>query len=168
MHWGDINVMGIRIPWYLVHAPPFLVMQAGATLRKHLDMAQGVVASSWKTLRAVADEIPFIKETSAIDSMLSEGWRATRALGATIAGMTVPTLVQNVAQWTDEKDSNGDPVRRYPRTLLDYVKLSIPGLREQVPDYPKSGSRRKAGGGMMTIPFHEKKKKSSGMSVTHL
>jgi len=142
MHWGDATIMGVRIPWWLLHAPPFLVMQAGATTAKLLPQ-RGAVGASLATTHALLDEIPFMRELNFIDSALGEGWGSTRAIGQLLQGTVVPQALNNVSQWTDQKDTNGNPIRRYPRTAIDYVKLGIPGLREQVPTTPARKTHRK-------------------------
>lgn len=162
LHWGDMNFMGVRIPWWLLHSPPFMVMQAAATFGKLLDAKRGAWASTMGALNGLAEELPFVRETALIDSMLGEGWKNSKALGNFTAGMISPMLVQNIAQWTDEKDQHGDPIRRYPRTPLDYVKLAFPGLRQQVPTYPYSSR----GSTKSSIPF-TRHNQHSGMSVQH-
>lgn len=137
---GEAQVMGITIPWWLLHGPPFLVMQAGATARKLMDKEKGAAASGHAVIRGIAEEIPFIKETTAIDSMLGETHEASKAIGDLARSTVVPQAVQNVARWTTEKDSYGHPVLRKPENLLDYIKLGIPGLREQVPLKPEKQS----------------------------
>jgi hypothetical protein len=136
--WGEIKIGDVKIPKYLLHAPAFLVMQAGATARKLMEEGGGPTKSALSVARGLTSEIPFVNEMGIIDDLLSGEWEGRRARGNLLAGSIVPQGVKNIAQWTDPEE------KRKPQTELDYVKMGIPWLREQVQTAPDVEAERKA------------------------
>jgi hypothetical protein len=130
----NIRIGGINIPGWLLHAPAFLVMQAGATFYKasHHTDAQGKPDQSavLRTAKGLAEEIPFMKEMGTLDALLADEHQGQKARGALLSGSVVPQAVRNVAQWTDPLQ---EPGYRAPKNELQYLMKDVPGLREKVP-----------------------------------
>ena len=157
-HEGEAQLFGVRIPKWMMHAPPVLTMQAGADTAhlledkfkkngqlipgKNLATAYGIA------IQHVLREVPFVKEVSTLDSLLGGGWDSnpSKELGKQLVGV-VPQALQNVAKWTDTHDNDtggwpwGYPVQRSPQNPLQQLEMTVPGLRQQVPlksSLPKS------------------------------
>lgn len=131
--WGAVRVNGVNIPAWLLHAPAFLVMQAGATAYKvQHRVTRGTTKDAALTVaKGLADEIPFLNEMGRIDKLLSDNWEGTKERGELLSGSTVPMFLRNVAQFTD-KDASGNVIKRKPKTETDYLKRDVPGLRQQL------------------------------------
>lgn len=132
VQWGQARVAGVTIPRWLLHAPAFIVMQAGATAHRVLYGKGGDYEKAGLAVaKGMTHEIPFMAELGVIDNSLADGYEGSKARGRLLSGSTIPFGLQNIAEWTDPKE------RRYPRSELDYVKMGVPGLREEVPYLPK-------------------------------
>ena len=51
------------------------------------------------------------------------------------AGYLTPSLISEIAQELDRK--KGEVVKRNPTNLMEEIKTTIPGLRQQVPEKKK-------------------------------
>jgi len=160
---GEAEILGVRIPRWLMHAPPLLTMQAGADtahlmeeklLKSGIKPGAGMISAYGQALQHVMREVPFIKEVSTLDSLLGGGWDSnpSKELGKQIVGM-IPQLIQNVAKWTDNHDGDaagwpwpldyGYPVQRKPTGIGEQVKMAIPGLRRTVPTKEEADFNKK-------------------------
>jgi hypothetical protein len=138
---GEIDVLGIRIPRWLLHAPSALVMQAGATFYKSTHGAKRLEKpeAALQTANEIAHEIPFMNELGTIDKLLAGDWEGRRERGYLARSTVVPQGVQNVADWISPKDTEGYPLKRDPKSIMQQIMMGIPGLREQVPLKPVKG-----------------------------
>lgn len=139
--WGGARFGGVNIPSWLLHAPAFIVLQAGATAyrmehRVSHGEEKGKLAGIMQAAEGLAHEIPFVNEMSRLDKILAENWEGKKARGDLLRSSIVPQGVQNIAGWLDDK-------QRSPKNEIDSLKMGIPGLREQVPEKKKPGERRK-------------------------
>jgi hypothetical protein len=140
VRWGSARIWGVEIPAWLLHAPAFLVLQAGATFARvmhqtHKGEEQGKIAGTLAVAEGLVHEIPFMNEMSRFDKMLMHNYEGTKARGDLLRSTLIPQGVQNVAGWMD----NG--VRHSPQTELDHLKMGIPGLRQQVPEKTQKSKR---------------------------
>lgn len=138
--WGGAKFGGVTIPSWLLHSPAFIVVQAGATASRmeHRTVKgeeKGKLAGVMQAAEGLAHEIPFVNEMSRLDKILAENWEGKKARGDLLRSSIVPQGVQNIAGWRDDK-------QRSPKTEIDYLKMGIPGLREQVPEKKQRGERR--------------------------
>jgi hypothetical protein len=150
---GEAEILGVRVPRWLMHAPPILTMQAGATTghlmeekltKSGVKPGASMAAAYGQAMQHVMRDVPFIKEVSTLDSLLGGGWDSnpSKELGKQIVG-NIPQAIQNVAKWTDEHDKDaagwpwpldyGYPVQRKPTGIGEQIKMAIPGLRGKVP-----------------------------------
>lgn len=135
---GGLRIAGINIPRFLVHNPLLEQLQIGSTIRRVMDSRLKKGESSVGALpSAVAAaymgltrEVPF--ERAMEDTVNSLNPRELHKFLGEQAKSMVPGAVQWVAQHYDV-DSNGNYVRRSPKTAVQVFKTAIPGLREQVP-----------------------------------
>jgi hypothetical protein len=150
---GEAEVLGVRVPRWLMHAPPLLTMQAGADtahlmeeklLKSGVKPGANMAAAYGQALQHVMREVPFIKEVSTLDSLLGGGWDSnpSKELGKQVVGL-IPQIIQNVAKWTDQHDGDaagwpwpldyGYPLQRKPTDVGQQIEMAIPGLRGRVP-----------------------------------
>ena len=136
---GGVRIMGQNIPAWLMHAPGFLAMQVGATVRRVSDQylagggQKGLMAGTKAGLLGLLDEVPFVDAISRLDKLKDAGARGDKAADDLVRNTVVPLGVQNAATYFDKHTPDGDPVKRNPTTLLENVESGIPGLRQNVP-----------------------------------
>jgi hypothetical protein len=132
--YGEMDVLGVRVPRWLLHAPAALVMQAGATFYKltHGEKAHEKPEAVMETANEIVHEIPFMNELATIDKLLASDWEGRRERGWLARSTVVPQVIQNVATWTAPKDVEGYPVKRYPQGIVEQIMTGIPGLQERV------------------------------------
>ena len=136
--WGTIRING-HVFHYIAHNPVTEIMQFGSTigrvqqaLMKKTDMPTAVAEGFGKSLIALLGNAP-------VSGPLMRLGQPNANPIQEIAGGLVPALVANIAQDTDEGS------KRKATTIVEAVKMRIPGLRETVPlksSKPKSGSSR--------------------------
>jgi len=119
------------------HNQPMLALHAGATFGHIMDSKYG---NTWDAERGavggILGDIPFLNELGNVDKMLmGEPWESQKQMGGFLRGNIAPVLLQEISRWTDTHDKNGHPIKRYPRSVGEEIKLGIPGLREEVPAY---------------------------------
>ena len=79
----------------------------------------------------LADEVPFIRETTEIRKAFNPNQR-----GAFMGEITKSVLVPQLIEWTARQNdltASGEVIKRAPRNTLEYIKTGIPGLRQEVP-----------------------------------
>lgn len=137
---GTAKIGGITIPKILMHSPPMLVMQAGAHTGKLMEQQSKTFPEAYGRAQIqLIHEVPFIREISTLDSLLSAGHGSTpgREMGRQVQGL-IPQAIQNIAKWTDKHDETiWEPVHRAPKTFGEQIKMGIPGLRGTVPEAHK-------------------------------
>lgn len=128
MQSGQAKFGAMTIPdWLLSHSPAGLQMQFGATVKKYMDTGKSAPVSAMAGAQEIVHEVPFVNEMSRIDSLLKSNWEGQSARGNLVKGSVVPQGLSNVAEWMDKGQ------KRSPKTIEDYIKSGVPGLREQVP-----------------------------------
>ena len=139
---GDLVVNGIHMPHWMLHTPMLEAIQFGATIRRARDKAGrsyrqrdlNNLTGVPQAVVGMASQVPFLSGTRPLvnaASGLSKGdWGNFEKY---VYGQTATLLPQNmkeIAQLTDRKD--GKPVKRTPKEFVDYFKMYVPGLRQQV------------------------------------
>ena len=98
--WGGARVKGVNIPAWLLHAPAFIVINAGSTFRRVLDK-RGSHGGPWKatteSLKGLMEEIPFFEGIANVDHLLSSGYEGTKARGMTLSGSVLPQFSRDIA-----------------------------------------------------------------------
>jgi hypothetical protein len=133
---GTAEIGGVTIPKVLMHSPPMLVLQAGAyTAQQMENRGRSFPEAVGQAELQLIHEIPFVRELSTLDTMLSLGHGSNigREAGRQIQGF-IPQAIQNIAKWTDEHpESIWEPVARKPSGFQEQIMMGVPGLRRQVP-----------------------------------
>jgi hypothetical protein len=133
--YGGLRLFGVDVPKLTVHNPALEMLQLGATVRKVAESkirqndseSRGLPSGIITGVLGLAEETPFLdlNPQELLDPRKQDYW-----IGGQVRSALVPALVQNVATFTDRAD--GKAVKRKPETLMEHVKLGIPGLRETV------------------------------------
>lgn len=147
---AGFQVGGVDIPRWATHAPWFLQMQFGATIRHVKDEhvkgeAKGISEGAWAAAFGLAEETPFYGELLQA-ARASEGRSGrVRYLGELAQSSLVPQAVAMTARVTDLprqgaleslKAATGfgqTPVKRTPQNMWQAVEMGIPGMRQNVP-----------------------------------
>lgn len=141
---GGMRIGGVEIPKMLLHNPLLEQIQIGATIRrlsenyagKGMDDVEAISSGAWAAMWGLIDETPFLGQIKR--SLEAEG-SPGKFFAEQLSSM-VPGAVQSVAAQTDvEPDSRnivgiGEPVKRKPKTFTERMKMTIPGLRQDVPE----------------------------------
>ena len=144
--YGKVRVFGHDIPSYLVHNPLLEVLQLGATIRRVSDAkihkkdaeTQGLEVGLMAGALGLTEEVPFVREMMETSKAFKPGERGA-FFGELGKSMLVPQILQWEAQ-REDKDAQGNPIKRTPGTFTEYIKSGIPGLRQTVPSgKPKRG-----------------------------
>jgi hypothetical protein len=147
---GAIRIGGINIPSYLLHNPLLETLQIGATIRRVADSkirkrdqtSQGIPAGLLAGGLGMAEGVPFVRDTLDLTKLFTPSERG-QFMGEYAKSMLVPQLSQFIANQQD-KNSQGDIIKRNPQTLTQHIETGIPGLRQNVP--------AKKGQGVSTTP----------------
>lgn len=140
---GGLKIGEHKISGLLLHNPVLAVGQLGHTIgaiaaskqRKSDTETRGIPAGTVAGLMGLLNESPLGRQVEVI-SQLSDPRSADYALGEHIKGLAVPQLVQEAANFTD-KDTQGNLIKRDPRTIIQHVETGIPVLRKTVPEKKK-------------------------------
>jgi hypothetical protein len=158
LKYGRLKALGYTIPAILLHAPAFIVMQAGATARKMVDRGGGYIvpgqsigsrggvhtkpSAAMAIMTEMGNEIPFIRQMGAIDAMIGRqgDYKQRQALGSTVQGSVIPQGLKNIAAFLDRpKNANwldlSEGTARRKQAITDYLMEGIPGLRKTLPAY---------------------------------
>lgn len=139
---GGLRLFGHDIPKWLVHNPLMESFQIGATIRRVADTylksnkgdkGNALVKGILEGGLGLVDQVPFVNQTGELSKLGNENERGY-FLGEMAKNTLEPSLLQNVAQWTD---TGG---KRKPETFKEHLEMGIPGLRENVSekqDYTK-------------------------------
>ena len=146
---GELRIFGWNVPSMLVHNPLFEQAQIGATIRRVAESKlrksdteeQGVGAGTMATALGLIEEVPFVREAYEMADLKDPNSRG-RVVGQTIGSLAIPSAISWIARQIDE-DEKGETVKRDPKTINDYIKAGIPGLRETLPE--KSTTRPRIG-----------------------
>ena len=129
---------GATIPKAWFESPGFMAMNVGATIHRiseQMDHRTGGLkgigpAAEMATLGILRD-VPFVS-ASPIAKALSPN-EGAGAVNKLVASSVVPSGVSQAAQYFDQRDKNGNPVKRTPQGIVQSVEAGIPGLRQNVP-----------------------------------
>jgi len=127
---GDIGFRGSHL---FMHNSAAEVITMGATVRKVADHIykghpEGFISGMGESLMGLASESPFIREAGDVsDVVRGHGEDRQKALGSFSQGLLIPRLSADLASDTDSVAS------RRTKTVPDYLKAGIPGLRETLP-----------------------------------
>jgi hypothetical protein len=136
--WGEVRVLGVNVPSWLLHNPMMELLQFGATIRHVADsklrkkdtQLQGLSSGAMAATLGLVDEVPFVREMAEFEK-LHNPYSRDSFLQAQAKSAVVPAFVQNAAEWTDPafyKDQ-----KRAPQSVGQAIESGIPGLRERVP-----------------------------------
>lgn len=133
---GNVRVNGTDIPSYLLHHPLIEQFQIGATIRRVADAKvkghkNGIATGTWAAALGLVEELPFIRTQIELAHLFGRPDEAAKVEGNLARGLVVPQGVQDLAAQTD-RDAQGNPIRRNPKTVLENIKTGIPVLREDV------------------------------------
>ncbi len=93
-------------------------------------IGNGILAGAFGLL----GELPFVGTATQIDKLFDPKERG-QYLGEMAKQVVVPGLVSQIAAFQD-KNSQGQPIKRKPETIGEHIKTGIPGLRETVKKKP--------------------------------
>jgi hypothetical protein len=144
--WGAMRTPWFDVPALLLHNPVLAQAQVGATIRKLTDMKlrkadADPMSRSYATMvayGAVIGDLPVVSLMKDMAKALNPR-DLTRFIGENLR-QSIPGAIEWVAQHLD-RDSNGNLITRQPQTIVDYWKMGIPGLRQQVPEKPATPTR---------------------------
>jgi hypothetical protein len=137
--YGGLKVFGTDIPRFLVHNPLLEMLQLGATVRhvaesklhKKDTEPQGVGIGVMAGVLGLTEEVPFVRSIVELAKAFDTRERG-RFFGQNIKEALVPRLLQDVAEHMDQ-DSEGQAVKRDPKSIGEYIETGVPGLRQTVP-----------------------------------
>lgn len=150
---GSLRVFGHDVPTWALHNPLTEVLQIGATIRRVADAklkksdedVQGVGQGSVAAAMGLIEEVPFMQEAKSLTDF-ADPKKRPGATGRLAESIAVPAGVQQAAKYFDKRDAQGEPVKRKPGSVMDNVKMGIPGLRQQVPEVEQKLERVQAPG----------------------
>lgn len=137
--YGSIKLFGHSIPSFLLHNPLLETLQVGATIRRVADsklhkkdkenqgLTNGLIAGGL----GLTEEVPFVNDTLQLTKVFNPYERG-QFWGEYAKSLVVPQLFQFIANQQD-KDSQGNVVKRNPTTTLQHIETGIPVLRKNVP-----------------------------------
>ena len=133
---GTIRVFGHDIPSVLMHNPIMEVMQLGATVRRVADSKtkganRGTMDGIGQALLGLSEAVPFIKTPVDLAKIYGNPSESEKAKGEFVKGLVVPALLDQASRWTD-RDEQGNPIARDPKTVTEHIESGIPGLRQNV------------------------------------
>jgi hypothetical protein len=135
--WGQLRIDGHVLPHIVTHNPLTEEAQMGSTMmrvalsrfRKGDKETEGMTSGAVKAVIGLAGKAPIASP------LMRMGQENTNIAGELLSGL-VPQLMENIAEDTDPAKS------RSPKTTEDYVKMDVPGMREQVPQTQTSRPRK--------------------------
>lgn len=141
---GEISVGGHHVPHMLLHQGALEILQAGGSIHRQRQIADGLKDSLFGSLETV----PFYEEALKIRTVRDN---PMKPVGDWVRGMTIPPDVQRLARVMDQRGGPGagekflqelgwihiDANRRKPHggaleRLMEEEMLGIPGLRQDV------------------------------------
>jgi hypothetical protein len=139
---GGLKMFGHNVPDWLAKIisanPAFLAIQFGATVRRNMDNKfyrqeknVGLVNGVAKAFGGFEEHIPMLNEGSRISDAMSSDDKARTFVVNFLEGFYLPRPVSRFAEFED-KDSNGNPIKRKPTGWGQAFEKNIPGLRKNV------------------------------------
>lgn len=138
---GEIEIYGHSIPKVLIHNPLLEQLQIGATIRRVADSklkksdkeTQGIGVGAVAASLGVLKEVPFLNVVNRTGEAIRGSESFGTYAGDQIRGLVVPQGVDEMARFFD-RDSDGETVRRSPKTILERIQSSIPFYRNELPE----------------------------------
>jgi len=136
---GGLRVAGADVPKYLVHNPLLEMLQIGATMRRAMNAPKGnAVEGMAKAGLGLAEEVPFVKETTEVSKLFGKERERQQFLGSQLKSAVVPAGMSWGAEQIDRKKSDektlglplGTPVKRQAKTPLEEVQSGVPWWRQ--------------------------------------
>ena len=134
---GYLSMFGVKMPHWMLHAPILEVLQMGSTFRRVQDeysekgKGGGDIAALGETAKGLVEEVPFMSQMTGVSKATEDEKGFNAYTGNLAASILVPPDVQKIARAKDI-DSKGNPIKRSPQSVGEYIKSGIPGLREEV------------------------------------
>ena len=135
---GEIKVGDETISHHFTHGPIGGHMNAIADARRLYDKeVKNNPDSPWSALSdaaffALYSGVSNLPQFFAFGTLTSPFTSAGQKIGQEIKNIFIPGFVQDTAEAFD-KDSNGNPISRRPKTFPQEIESAIPGLRKNVP-----------------------------------
>ena len=140
---GGLRVFGKDVPPWLAKIitsnPIFMAIQFGATIRRNMDnnfykqqKDVGVMKGIMQGIGGFEEHVPMLNEGSRISDAMSSNDKARAFAVNYLEGFYLPRPVSRFAQFQD-KDANGNDIKRKPQGWGQAFEQDIPGLRENVP-----------------------------------
>jgi hypothetical protein len=139
----EFNLLGVHVSGLmgkvLSHAPPFLAMEMGATMRQIMGeakmkgdgMAMRITEGMAGAALGMFQKLPLIDAVNEIANVVEGGKQATQYADNIARDILEPQILQSVAKYTDPAWKQG--LSRQPEGLKETMESGIPGLRENVP-----------------------------------
>jgi len=132
------RIMGHNIPGLLLHNPMISVAQLGHTIGaiaaskiKKTGEKRGLTAGLVAGSIGLLNQSPVGSATEFV-SQLSGPSSEDYALGTHVKSLLIPQLIQEAANYQD-RDANGNPIKRDPHGVTQYLESGLPFLREKLP-----------------------------------
>lgn len=137
--FGSTRIGGVDIPSWLSDNPFLIQSQIGATIvrvgnskfKKSDEETRGYWYGVYAAITGAAEQQPFVRQAVDLGKSIGSG-DPRYFLGEQAKSFADPMFMQNIAEWTD-KDSEGNPIIRAPKSISQHVEMGVPGLRKQVP-----------------------------------
>jgi hypothetical protein len=140
---GDLTVFGVHMPHWALHTPMLEALQVGATIRRARDKAGRsyhqkdlhVFTGVPQALIGMGSQVPFLSGTRPIVNALSAASKGDYdKFVQYIDGQAASLLPQGMKEASElaDRDKNGTPIKRKPEEFTDYLKMYVPGLRQEV------------------------------------
>lgn len=147
---GELKVAGEIISKNLLHAPIMETIQMGANMRKVADMEfkKGKLPLTaygyglYRTVIGLIEQTAFLGQAAQVAKALDPR-QDTSFWGELAKSLAIPSLVSGIATkginvnghvlYAGDTDAAGNVIKRQTKSIPDYIKSGIPGLRETLP-----------------------------------
>lgn len=132
---GEAIIGGQKIGRSLIHSSLMETIQLGATIGRIEDSkVKGknpeIHEAIGEATLGLLEELPFVRTPIELGKLFDKKERAYTE-GELVKGLVVPQALSQTATLLD-RDPQGNPISRKPKTILEHVETGIPGLREDV------------------------------------
>lgn len=135
---GRFRVGGVDLPSVFSHSTGGMLMEIGATIARE-EKKKGLGDASISAASGLAKQLPFVPAVTHGVEALDTDQGFHNYINSLVASSVTPAIVQHAAKVLDTPGSLpsnllDEPNRRNPKTLVDSIKSTLPGLRQQVPN----------------------------------
>lgn len=130
---------GYAIPKAWFESPGFMAMNVGATIHRISEQfdhrtggLKGIGEASKMAVLGILRDVPFVSTSSLVSGLLDPN-KSDTAAGRLAESTLVPAGVRQAAEYFDQRNPAGQPVKRKPGSIIQSVEAGIPGLRKNVP-----------------------------------